>query len=170
MQAASASGAAPGGGVDTTPLSTTIVADDEEALDHVVAESDRDRRRMRWDLTAPRNRPYLVAGAMLATGLVAAVVIYLTAAAAPDELLELSADTSKKYLRDLQLYGGTANVLAVELMTWFEGLWHGRPLAFTVAAITVVVCLGYLFFAVRLPPDGGEDGGGGDTPGPHPPG
>jgi hypothetical protein len=125
---------------------------------------------MKWVLAEPRNRPYLVAAVILAVGFVAAVVIYLTAAAAPDELLELSADTSKKYLRDLQLYGGTANVLAVELMTWFKGLWHGRSLAFTVAVITVAVCLGYLFLAVRLPADRREDAGGGDTPGLQPPG
>lgn len=125
---------------------------------------------MKWDLTAPRNRPYLVAAVVLVVGFAGAVAIYLTAKPGSDELLELSADTSKKYLRDLELYGGTANVLAVELMHWLEGLWHGRSLAFTVAVLTVVVCLGYLFFAVRLPADGREDAGGGDTPGLQPPG
>lgn len=124
---------------------------------------------MKWVLAEPRNRPYVVAGAILASGLAGAVVIYLTAAAAPGEPLEFSADTSKKYLRDLQLYGGTANVLAVELMNWFKGLWYGRSLAFTVAVITVAVCLGYLFFAVRLPADDDDDAAGGDPPRLRPP-
>jgi hypothetical protein len=112
---------------------------------------------MKWNLTEPRNRPYLIAAIILLVGLGSAIVIYLTAGTAPDTLLELSPDSSKKYLRDLQLYGGTANVLAVELMDWLNGLWHGRSLAFTVAVITVAVCLGYLFFAVLLPRYASED-------------
>jgi len=106
---------------------------------------------VKWKLVEPRNRPYLIASTMLVVGLGSAIVVYLTAATVPDTLLEFSADSSKKYLRDLQLYGGTANVLAVELMDWFKGLWHGRSLAYTMAVITVAVCLGYLFFAVLLP-------------------
>jgi len=70
---------------------------------------------MRWKLTEPRNRPYLIASVILLVGFGSAIVIYLTAAIVPDTLLEFSPDSSKKYLRDLQLYGGTANVLAVEL-------------------------------------------------------
>jgi hypothetical protein len=79
-------------------------------------------RGMTWNFTEPRNRPYLIAAIILLVGLGSAIVIYLTAGAVPDTLLELSPDSSKKYLRDLQLYGGTANVLAVELMDWFNGL------------------------------------------------
>lgn len=112
---------------------------------------------MTWNLTERRNRPYLIAAVMLLIGWGTAIVIYLTAETVPDTLLEFSPASSKKYLRDLQLYGGTANVLAVELMDWFTGLWHGRSLAFTVAVIAVAVCLGYLFFAVHVPDDAGED-------------
>ena len=121
--------------------------------------------RMRWKLTEPRNRPYLIASVILLVGFGSAIVIYLTAAIVPDTLLEFTPDSSKKYLRDLQLYGGTANVLAVELMDWFNGLWHGKSLAFTVAVITIVVCLGYLFFAVLLPHDASQDTPGHDDPG-----
>jgi len=120
---------------------------------------------MKWNLTEPRNRPYLIAAIILLVGWGSAVVIYLTAETVPDTLLEFSPNTSKKYLRDLQLYGGTANVLAAELMDWFNGLWHGKSLAFTVAVITVAVCLGYLFFAVHLPDDTSEGTPGDDDPG-----
>ncbi|MGD1148086.1 MAG: hypothetical protein ABR961_09065 [Thermoanaerobaculaceae bacterium] len=106
---------------------------------------------MKWNLAEPRNRPRLIASMILLVGFGSAIVIYLKAGTVPGTPLEFSADSSKKYLRDLQLYGGTANVLAVQLMDWFKGLWHGRSLAFTVAIITVAVCLGYLFFAVLLP-------------------
>ncbi len=107
---------------------------------------------MRWRFADPRTRHYLIAGIILLAGLIGAVVIYLRAGSAPDTLLEFSPETSKKYLRDLQLYGGTANVLAVQFQTWFDGLWHGRSLAYTVAVISVVASLGYVFFTVVLPP------------------
>ncbi|MFI5165645.1 MAG: hypothetical protein ACHQQS_03415 [Thermoanaerobaculales bacterium] len=105
-----------------------------------------------WNLSDPRRRAYVIAATIVLAGLISAIVIYLRASSAPDALMELSPETSKKYLRDLELYGGTANVLAVEFMTWFDGLWHGKSLAYTVAAIAIVVALGYLFFAVVLPP------------------
>jgi len=40
----------------------------------------------------------------------------------------------------------------VELNEWFRGLWHGRSLAFTVAAISLSITLAYLYFATRGPP------------------
>jgi hypothetical protein len=107
---------------------------------------------MRWRFADPRTRHYLIAAIILLAGLIGAIVIYLRAGNAPDILLEFSPETSKKYLRDLELYGGTANVLAVQFQTWFDGLWHGRSLAYTVAVISAVTSLGYVFFAVVLPP------------------
>jgi hypothetical protein len=99
-----------------------------------------------------RTRHHLVAALILLAGLAAATVIYLRAGSSPDELLEFSPDTSKTYLRDLQLYGGTANVLAVKLQTWFDGLWHGRSLAYTVGVLAAGVSAAYLFFAVVFAP------------------
>lgn len=100
----------------------------------------------------PRTRHYLIAAIILFAGLIGAIVIYLRAGLAPDTLMEFSPETSKKYLRDLELYGGTANVLAVQFQAWFAGLWRGRALAYTVAAISAITALGYVFFAVVLPP------------------
>jgi hypothetical protein len=34
-------------------------------------------------------------------------------------------------------------VLAAELMRWFQGLWHGRPLAYTVACATGLLAGGF---------------------------
>jgi hypothetical protein len=134
-------------GVDNASRGPTIVAGEER----IFYSSGGDSRSMKWNLAEPRNRPRLIASMILLVGFGSAIVIYLKAGTVPGTPLEFSADSSKKYLRDLQLYGGTANVLAVQLMDWFKGLWHGRSLAFTVAIITVAVCLGYLFFAVLLP-------------------
>jgi hypothetical protein len=60
-------------------------------------------------------------------------------------------EDSKKYLRDLELYGGKANVLTDEFRRWFIGLWHGESLAFTVACITIVICIGFFYAANHLP-------------------
>jgi len=111
--------------------------------------------RLRLD---DRSRRHLAVGAgILLAGLVAAVVIHVRSGTDPEALLELSPETSKKYLHDLEMYGGTANVLAVQIETWFEGLWHGRALAWTVAVLSVLGSLGYVFLTVVLPPDRDPD-------------
>jgi hypothetical protein len=60
-------------------------------------------------------------------------------------------EDSKKYLRDLQLYGGKANVLMDEFRRWFVGLWHGKSLAFTIACISIFVSFGVFYAANHLP-------------------
>ena len=98
----------------------------------------------------PRPRYKLVTILMLCVGLGSAVVIYLTAAG-PDEISMVDEfEESKRFAHDLELYGGKANVLANKFSHWFEGLWHGQSLAFTVAFLTVVMAVGYFFVASRL--------------------
>jgi hypothetical protein len=99
-----------------------------------------------------RTYPYVVAGAILLVGLGISVGIYLTAGLEPDGLPWEFTPQSKKYTRALKLYGGTTNALLVELNDWFRGLWHGKPLAVTVAVISLGIALVYLFFATRGPP------------------
>ena len=60
-------------------------------------------------------------------------------------------EDSKKYLRDLELYGGKANVIIDELRRGFIGLWLGKSLAFTVACITIFVSFGFFYVANHLP-------------------
>jgi len=60
-------------------------------------------------------------------------------------------DDSKKYLRDMELYGGKANVLMDELRRWFVGLWHGESLAFMVGGITVFISIGFFYAANHVP-------------------
>ncbi len=123
---------------------------------------------MRPKLGDRRKRHVLVAATLVVAGIAAAAVIYVRAGAAPDTPLELSPETSKRYLRDLETYGGTANVLAVEIETWFEGLWHGRALAGTIAVLAALISFGYLFFTVILPPARDPDEPGPDASGPAP--
>ena len=118
---------------------------------------------MRPPLDGQHRRAYFVAAVILFAGIVSATVIYLRAGTVPATLAEFSADSSKKYLRDLQMYGGAGNVLATEIRLWFDSLWHGKRLAYTVAVGAMLGAAGYLFFTVYLPPlpkPGIDDDGG----------
>ena len=54
----------------------------------------------------------------------------------------LRTSDSKRYRSDLERIGGKAAVFADDLNRWFEGLWQGRRLAWTVAVLSGVVALG----------------------------
>jgi hypothetical protein len=115
--------------------------------------------------SSPEARVRLVTRAILAIGFACAAVIYFVNAE-PPEAPDFEFENSKKYLRELEVYGGKANVLATQFRHWFDGLWHGRSLAFTVAVISVSLALAYRFFASPLPPAvdgnrGGEENGSG---------
>jgi len=103
--------------------------------------------------------------AILIAGLAAAIVIYANAGPAPDYPLGSDPEDSKVYLRQLELYGGKANVLGVELRQWFDGLWHGRSLAFTVAVLAALVAAGFRLAAIPLPPLDESGAAGGGLPG-----
>jgi len=94
-------------------------------------------------------RARLVSRVILAAGLAAAVVIYFVNGSPNASGFEL--EESKKYLRDVEVVGGKANLLATQLRHWFSGLWHGRSLAFTVAVLSVLAASAYEFLATPLP-------------------
>ncbi len=96
------------------------------------------------------KRHHFVTMLMLVAGLGSAAVIYLTAGnPAPSSMVD-EFEESKRFMHDLELYGGKANVAAYKFLDWFDGLWHGQALAFTIAFLTVVVSLGYFLVASRL--------------------
>ncbi len=105
---------------------------------------------------------YFIGGIILLFGLGSAVLIYASSVERSASVLgyedaggsvyPILPDDSKQYLRGLELYGGTANVLSDELRRWFAGLWHGKSLAFTVACITILVSWALFHTARRLPP------------------
>jgi hypothetical protein len=102
------------------------------------------------------RRLRFVAGVILAVGLASAIWIYLIAASSTDDALGYDPEESKQYLRAMELYGGKANLLAAEFRRWFDGLWHGRRLAYTVACVTVLLAsafwLGAAASEVEEPP------------------
>lgn len=60
-------------------------------------------------------------------------------------------EDSKMFLRDLELYGGKANIFAYKLRLWFAGLWHGKSLAVIVGCITILLSFGFFYAANHLP-------------------
>jgi hypothetical protein len=79
-------------------------------------------------------------------GLVASAVIYWKAALPGPNPLGYDPEDTKQYLRQMQVYGGTANLLASEIRLWFESLWHGTRLAYTVAFLTFFSAGAYWLF------------------------
>jgi hypothetical protein len=92
------------------------------------------------------HRRRRVATAILAVGLLGSVAIYWNAAPAPGNPLGYDPEDTKQYLRQMQEYGGNANVLASELRLWLASLWHGQRLAFTVAFLTLLTAAAYWLF------------------------
>ena len=115
---------------------------------------------MRWQRLDRSTVLRTISAAILILGLGAAIVIFAAAGPAPQNPLGYEPEDSKQYLRQLELYGGKANVLAVELRQWFDGLWHGKTLAFTVAFLAALLAAGFRLAAIPLPPlDEGEAAG-----------
>ncbi|MDR3569064.1 MAG: hypothetical protein P4L43_13630 [Syntrophobacteraceae bacterium] len=116
---------------------------------------------LRFENEGLRKWLYFSAIAIMVTGIACSTLIYhkasvdcsnrMQAYASGEASVYPSPDTSKQYLRELELYGGTANVLAYQLRSWFSGLWRGKRLAYTLILITVLVSSGIVYVARRLP-------------------
>lgn len=112
----------------------------------------------------------LLSALILLVGLACSGIIYWTAGnpAAPGLLgyeegeggvYPIEPDQSKKYLRDMEIYGGQANVLMDQLRRWLIGLWQGKSLAYTVAGLSALAAAA-VYWAAGRPTDGDE----GDEP------
>lgn len=108
-----------------------------------------------------RVRLYLASAVILLLGLGSAVVLYWTAGDDADgfvgyemaggKVYSVSPEDSKLYIHDLEVFGGKSAVLADSFRRWFDGLWHGKSLAFTVGCGTILISFGIFFVAARLP-------------------
>ena len=104
----------------------------------------------------------LISAIILLVGLGSAILIYQRAENDSNRVLgyeerdgslyPIMPEDSKQYLRDLELYGGKANVLADEFRRWFVGLWQGKSLAFILACTTIFISFGVFYAANYLPP------------------
>ena len=95
------------------------------------------------------RRLQMTAVTILILGLITAIGIYVSARAT-DDMVAYEIEHSKQYQRTLELYGGKANVVAVELTQWFDSLWQGTRLAYTVACATVLVAIGFWLAAALV--------------------
>ena len=91
-----------------------------------------------------QKRWYLAGKAVLLAGLIAAALIYASAAPPDDAVSQYSA-VDPRYQIELQRIGGNAAVLMAQLHQWFDGLWHGTALACTVAVLGIAIA-GACFF------------------------
>jgi prepilin-type processing-associated H-X9-DG protein len=92
----------------------------------------------------PQTRLKLLASFILAAGMASSFLIYQKAQSLypENDLAE-----SGKYLYNLERHGGEVNVVFADLTHWFRELWQGKPLAFTVAYLSVLVSAGLFFIA-----------------------
>jgi hypothetical protein len=93
---------------------------------------------------APRDsRARLVAAAILAVGWIAALGVYATATPVEEDAQIADMEYSKAYEHRVEVVGGKAALEAERAQAWLESLWQGQRLAYTTAALTALVALGY---------------------------
>lgn len=93
----------------------------------------------------PLHRRVRLAGWIgLFVGLTASAVLYVTAPEAAD-LTEAAFGRRDDYA--IERFGGTFGVQIAHFRAWLGTLMHGRPLAITIAVLTVAVALACRWFA-----------------------
>jgi hypothetical protein len=110
-----------------------------------------------------KARLYIVSLAILALGLFVGILIYALADEAVPEAgsyiivdgmkYPIAPNQSKRYIRDLERFGGKASVLFDEFDRWLADRWQGKNLGVTIAFLATLVSLGLFLFAASLPPD-----------------
>ena len=104
------------------------------------------RKRRRW---TPDERLRAATRGIVAAGFAAAAILYITAGPPPQNPLGYDPLQNKAYRHELEVFGGRANVIMAEFRDWFDSLWHGRQLAYTVFVLSILAA--YLFqLTVRL--------------------
>jgi len=119
--------------------------------------------------TAKQRQPFHVrffycGVGILLVGLVSAALIYISAVdnEVPGPSREI--ENEKIWEFSIEGIGGKAAVYAVMLNRWLAGLWHGRPLAYTVAVLTIAIALvcfsvaRIAFVRLRREPDKDREG------------
>ncbi len=104
-------------------------------------------------LDMSRRKISRITASILLFGFALAFAIFFTAGPDAPGAMDYDPWAQKKYLRELERIGGKANVLSTEIREWFDSLWHGRSLAYTVAVGTVVTAWAFWFIATLPPPE-----------------
>jgi hypothetical protein len=96
-----------------------------------------------------QRRLYLAGAVVLVASLIAAAIIHAMAPA-PDSAVSMYSIADPRYQIELQRIGGNAAVVMAQIHQWFDSLWHGTALAYTVAVLGALVAgacffIGYFF-------------------------
>jgi hypothetical protein len=97
---------------------------------------------MSWRILPRRTRIDILRGILL-VGLAAAAGVYLTAVKPAADPMGDPLETSKIYQRNLQMIGGTANLVAGQITDGIRSLGSGKGLAGTLAVLTLGVAYGF---------------------------
>jgi hypothetical protein len=102
-----------------------------------------------------KARLYLISAAILLLGLASALLIYFTASDAPEtgQAFYDSPQLSKKYIRELERFGGKQAVIFDEIIRWLDDRFSGKALGVTIGWLSAAVALALFLFARWLPPD-----------------
>ena len=105
---------------------------------------------------------------ILVVGLASSVLIYFIAEDATSDALRYQSESdnigvaspqdSKRYVREMEQFGGGINMLAFRFRIWFSGLWQGKSLAYPIAFIAIITAYILRFIAARVGPLPGESG------------
>jgi len=122
--------------------------------DDTLAEIERyfvrkEQQLMRSCNLAPRHLR-LLSYIIFTIGICTAIFLYVTASPPPAPPLGYDPFDSKKYLRELEMYGGKINILAVEFRQWLHSLWRGKNLAYAIACLTIILSSLLWFLGSRL--------------------
>lgn len=102
------------------------------------------------DERGPRmGRIRALTGTLLAGGFGAALVLYHRATTAVASPFDLEPSDSKSYLRQVEMMGGQANLVASGIRQWFTGLFQGTNLAYTVFGCTVAAAAVFWLVTTR---------------------
>ena len=131
---------------------------DLAALRRRLAERDAARpgagTGARWlgeDPATRRHRARAGTALILVLGLGTAAILHRTSAPPAPSPTGFEPEDSKKYLRQMEMIGGKANVVGAQLTRWFDGLWQGQGLARTIAVLSLASA-GLFWVAARPRP------------------
>ena len=95
------------------------------------------------------KRHNFTTAAILLTGFIGAVIIFVTAESPSDNPFE-EFEHSKRFTRSVEVMGGKMALVASDMNRWFSSLWQGQQLAFTVFILTVAVAAAYYLIAFGI--------------------
>jgi hypothetical protein len=87
---------------------------------------------------------------ILFVGLIGAALVYLFAGNDGNADTDSDMTVNKLYVFQMERIGGKAAVVGAELNQWFDSIWHGRELAYTLGALAIAAALACFWIANRL--------------------